>query len=233
MMQDRNKPLNEIKEVAGEKEKMQNEIDTTWSTDYLDENGKVALKCGCLSIFTPRRVGNLNTICFKIRGLFESEEDLADRIENLKKKYPHDPIQRLDVGLWCVDTDVASLSNEDRLKQLNYAMKCHIDNLATETEEFEKRRENMVSEAENHAKVTSINNKKARRKAKKEALTNKSVAQEQNISPAPKPKSRPSEVHSLNKGKDDKPIKQVMDFLYDEILGENTRQNYKINRMPL
>jgi hypothetical protein len=234
MMQARNKPLNEIKEIANAKEKIIPEIDTAWSIDYLDENEKVALKFGCMSIFTPKRVGNLNTICFKIRGMFETPEELAERIENLKKKYPHDPIQQFDVGLWSVDTDVETLSNEERLKQLNYAMKCHLDNMVTEAEEFEKRRDTMVEEAQNHAKMTSINNKKAKRQARKEEAQKKAAEQTSSTKPSTKPSPKPTKtvaksknpqqkIHSLVGGEDDKAIKEIMDLLYDE----KTRGKYE------
>lgn len=234
MMQDRNKPLNEIKELASEKERMVKLIDDAWSTDYLDENEQVALKYGCVSIFTPKRIGNLNTICFKIRGLFETTEDLADRIENLKKKYPNDPIQQLEIGKWCVDTDSMSLSDTDRLKQLNYAMKCHIDNMALEAEEFDKRRETMKTDAENHAKLTALNNKKEKRKARRQvkreakADAKSDTKSDTKVTPSQsipehsksKPVKKSSTTHSLTVA-DDKNIQRIMDFLHDdELLGK-------------
>ena len=231
LMQDKNKPLNEIKAEAEIKEKMIVEIDEAWKTDHLDENESVALKYGCGSIFTPKRVGNLKQICFKIRGLFETIDELTNRVAELKKKYPNDPIQTFELGKWCVDSDSKTMTDETKLKQLNYAMKYHIEHLSTEEEEFLKRKKTMKEDAENHAKLTAINNKKAQRKANRDARSGKKnntdsttdTAQtdlKPKSQPKPKPKSQSqsSEIHSLGNGTDDKPIRQLMNFLNDDEL---------------
>ena len=41
----------------------------------------------------------------------------------------------------------------DLLKKLNYSMKCHLDNLETEQEEFNERKDRMKSQAKQEGKI--------------------------------------------------------------------------------
>jgi len=169
MMQEENKPLNEIKEEAGYREKIDQEIIEAYKTDYLDENPPVALKFACITIFSPKNIGNLKTLCFKVRGLFQTPAQLTKRIKKLESLYPRDQIQKLDVGKWCGFTELNDVEDTVVLQQLNYAMKCHIENLEVEKEEFEKRKKKMVETNEQEQKLKKLENRKAKRKEARKA----------------------------------------------------------------
>jgi len=223
LMQEKNKPLGEIKIEAAEKARLETEAEEAYKTDYLDENEPVPLRFGCFSIFTPKTVGNLKLTCFKVRGLFQTEEDLNTRIEQLEKLYPNDRIHRFNIGQWTVYTDSTTIDGLQMLKQLNYAMKCHLDTLETEADEFEKRKTEMKTEAEAKAKLTNMQNRKEKRKAKKKAKTQPKTDQtNQPVSastPAPAKKSAGNAVtHSLRDGEDNVAIRNIMDFLRDDEL---------------
>lgn len=164
MMQDENKPLNEIKEEAVHREKIDQEIIEAYKTDYLDENQPVALKFACITIFSPKNIGNLKTLCFKVRGLFQTPAQLIKRIKKLESLYPRDQIQKLEIGKWCGFSELNDIEDTIVLQQLNYAMKCHIENLEVEKEEFEKRRKKLVETTEQEQKLKKLENRKANRK---------------------------------------------------------------------
>ena len=164
MIQEVNKPTNEIKDTALKMEKMNSEIDECFKTDYLDENEPTALKYGCATIFTPKHIGGLKTVIFKIRGLFQTQQELEKRINRLKKLYPNNRIHRFEVGKWCAYSDNDFADPEILLKQLNYAMKCYLDNMENEKENFEKRKQTLQDETENEAKLQKESNQRQKRK---------------------------------------------------------------------
>jgi hypothetical protein len=108
--------------------------------DYLIENEPVALKYGCLSIYSPHKIHGLENYCFKVRGLFGTQEELMSRTCHLVESYPDDPVYSFEVGKWCAFTE-EPISAEKALQQLNYVMKCYLDHLTQEKVEFEKRRQ--------------------------------------------------------------------------------------------
>lgn len=229
LMQETNKPLNEIKVEASERERMEGEIEEAWKTDLLLDNDPVPLKFGCISIFTPKNIGNLKQPCFKIRGLFQVESEMEERLSQLEKLYPNDAIYKLEIGKWMVYSDSKTLQGEILLKQLNYAMKMYLDMLATEKKNYEERKDKMVSEAETQANVRKHKNKKERREEKKnkrkpqEAVSLTSAKPNPNSTkpPVPEPtvpKPKKDENHSLRKGTDETIIKNMMDFLNDDEL---------------
>lgn len=221
LMQEKNKPLSEIKVEAEEKVRIEAEAEEAFKVDYLDENEPVPLKFGCISIFTPKSVGNLKHPCFKIRGLFQTSEELEARISQLEKLYPDDRIHRFNIGQWTVYSDSTTIDGSQMLKQLNYAMKCHLESIATEKEDFEKRKDTMTTNAENEAKATKIKNRKERKKAKKQAKK-----PDQDPVPVQTPTSAPTKSiadvastnHALQDGPDAAAIQNIMDFLRDDEL---------------
>ena len=173
MVQNENVPCKEIKDIAANLEKINLEMEKCFETDYLDENDPSALKYGCLTIFSPKHIGGLKTLCFKIRGMFQTVPELNKRIKKLQRLYPDDRIYNFEIGKWC------SFSENDKVeplvlqKQLNYAMKQYLDTLSTEQEEFEKRKESMKNKAEQEGKLVNAKNRREKRKAKRAAKKSK------------------------------------------------------------
>jgi hypothetical protein len=229
LMQEKNKPLNEIKIEASERERLDNEATEAYATDYLDVNEEVPLKYGCISIFTPKNILNLKEPCFKIRGLFETEEDLNERVARLEKLNPKDKIYKFELGKWYVYSD-SDLDGETLLKQLNYAMKCHLAALEVEEEEFLNRKEKMEAKAKEESenkKQTNLS-KKERRKAKRE--DKKAKQQEEGVSGTSEITNDDYKnnvdtykhtVHALREGEDNEHIRNLMNYLNDdELLGK-------------
>lgn len=173
MLQEENKPLNEIKDEAAKREKIDEEIEEAYKTDYLDENPPTGLKFVCISIYSPKKIGNLKTLCFKVRGLFQTVKDLNKRIKKLESLYPRDQIRKLEIGKWCGFCETDDVSDYAVLQQLNYAMKCHIEHLEVEKEEFEKRKDKMTKQNEDEQKLKQLDNRKARRKEARKNKRNK------------------------------------------------------------
>lgn len=226
LMEEYNKPLSEVKVEAGERTRLEAEATAAFDTDYLDVNDPVPLIYGCMSIFTPKSIKNLATPCLKIRGLFQTEEELLSRIAELEKKYPHDRIHRFKVGEWTVYSD-AAIPGQQMLEQLNYAMKCHLDAMATEADEFQERKEKMTEDAANQGKFQKMNNNRERRKAKKEAKAAKKNKQaDDTIASASTPAAsepaavptKPSADSATRKNETNEAILKLMDYLNDDEL---------------
>ena len=161
LMQETGAPLRSVKDEAASREKIRTEM-AEITEDYLDENPQVALKYGCISIFSPRQIGGLKTLCFKVRGMFETQSQLERRVRRLQRLYPNDRIYRFEVGKWCAFSETDGIEPQLLLDQLNYAMKMHIEEVSTEKDTFEKRKEDMM--AKNQADTsTAPDNRRARR----------------------------------------------------------------------
>ena len=63
-------------------EKLNNEISEAFKKDYLDEHKTSGLKFGCISLYSPKEIGGLSILCFKIRGLFETLDKAKKRAAN-------------------------------------------------------------------------------------------------------------------------------------------------------
>ena len=181
MMMEENKPTNEIREEAARRETIDAEIDECFKTDYLDENEPTGLKYGCMTIYSPKHIGGLSTLCFKVRGLFQTQSELVKRIRQLEKLYPNDRIYQFEVGKWCAFSEKDNVEPITLLKQLNYSMKCYLDNLSHEKEEFEKRKEKLMTKTDQETKVTLANN---RREKRKERLQAKKAAKKKDTNPS-------------------------------------------------
>jgi len=177
MMQEQDKPLKDVQAEAAERDRLDAAALAAFETDYLDLDEEVPLRFGCISIFTPKTIGGLNEPCFKVRGLFQTQEELSDRLNQLKRLYPDDRIFTFRVGQWTVYSDNQKLSGDQLLQQLNYAMKCHLDRMASEEDKFNERKTGLKTEAENEAKLRKMANLKEKRKEKRAARQAKKAAE--------------------------------------------------------
>ncbi|AFX92507.1 hypothetical protein CE11_00480 [Megavirus courdo11] len=167
MLVDEDKTVNQVKDVLSEIDKLRDEIEEANKHDYLDENPSVGLKFGCISLYSPKNIKNIDGLYFKVRGLFQTQNQLAKRVRELEKLYPHDKIYTFEVGKWSVYSD-NNLDHDLLLKQLNYCMKCYLDNLVNEREEFEKRKQRLQENTEQESKIVKLRNRQEKRRAKRE-----------------------------------------------------------------
>ncbi|XWV25116.1 hypothetical protein QJ856_gp0660 [Tupanvirus deep ocean] len=212
-----NKPMQDIKEIAESMEKIKVEMEESFKTDYLDENESVGLKYGCMTIYSPKHIGGLKTLCFKVRGLFQTPSELNKRVRALERLYPNDRIYKFEIGKWCAYSENDNADPMELLKQLNYTMKCHLENLEHEKEEFEKRKEKMQSQTEQESKLTKARNRAEKRKEKREAAKRKKAGLTDKL-PEDEPvvkENKLEPVSSLGNTVDDVAIQNVINFLDD------------------
>ena len=126
--------------IAMSVEQVQSKIDEAWETDYLTEEPPNALKYGCLTIFSPVHIKNLKDVCFKVRGVYETQTELQKRYTKLKKQYPHDRIYTFEIGKWSAFSEDDKMPITEILKQANYTMKCYNEYRKEENANFEERR---------------------------------------------------------------------------------------------
>ena len=170
LLKDDSRPANSTKKEIEARELMNREINLC-TDDYLDENLPCAFKFGCVTFFSPTHIKGLTTFCFKIRGLFEDEQSLRLRVDELKRKYPHDRIHIFEVGKWTPYTDANQFDGNKLLSELNYAMKCHNENMEKEKDEFDARKNELQKRNEQQASTTKklTNAQKKREKRAKKA----------------------------------------------------------------
>ena len=206
--------VNDAKEKLAQLEKLTVEMDECFKTDYLDENDPVALKYGCISIYSPRNIGGLKTLCFKVRGLFQTREELDERITRLSRLYPRDRLAAFEVGKWTVFSETDGMDPTVQIKQLNYAMKVYLESLTHEKEEFDERKASMVNKANQEAAVTKKNNRREKRREKRQAR--------QAEPPVASPVEPPKPVESLTtKPVDNAAIQNIIDYLNEPDLKKN------------
>ena len=215
MMQETNKSIEDIRDAAEKLNNLKAEIEECYKTDYLDENESIGLKYGCMTIFSPRHIGGLKTLCFKIRGLFQTPSELNRRIRKLKSLYPNDRIYKFEVGKWCVFSENDNADPLEMLKQLNYSMKCYLENLETEKEDFEKRKETLQAKTEQESKLTRAKNRKQKRKEKIQAAKNKKDGLVDKVANDNTPinKQNAPLVDSMGNTADDAAIQNILDYL--------------------
>lgn len=227
-----------VKQKATEIELIQKQI-TELQTDYLDENAPTGLKFGCLTVYSPARVIGLEQYCFKIRGLFDSKDELDKRIRKLKAINPNDRIYAFEVGKWCALPDSEDIERPDLY--LNYLMKCHLDKIETDNKEFEERKNAGIKKNEDHAKLQLIENRQKKRaeqrklkKQRKQAID----AQTQTTSQVPsavseattpvKPENISKPIDTVMNESDRSAIEEIANFLDDPEL----RNRYGSNPNP-
>lgn len=194
-LQEEKKTEKEVKKITDEIDRMRNEMEECSKEDYLDENEPTGLKYGCISIFSPKNIGGLSTLCFKVRGMFETIYQLNKRVQKLQQIYPNDRLYSFEVGKWCSFCEKDdTISPSNLLEQLNYFMKCYIASVKTEKEEFEKRKEQLQSKTDQESKMVKSRRQDRKKKTRKEPIN-------------PEPQAPETE--------DDQAIKEIMDYLED------------------
>jgi hypothetical protein len=133
---------------------MDEAMDEMYKTDYLDVDQGSSLKYGCISFYSPKRIGGLKQLCFKVRCICENQDQLQKRIQALKKSTPNEPLAIFEVGKWHPYHETVDNLTEDALKQLNYCMYHYIESIKIEAQEFEARKEaEMKKAAEKNAET--------------------------------------------------------------------------------
>ena len=225
MIKEEIRPMNEIKDEAARRETVDAEIEECSKIDYLDENEPTGLKYGCMTIYSPRHIGGLSTLCFKIRGLFQTQSELTKRIKRIESLYPNDRIYTFEVGKWCAFSEKDNIETSVLLKQLNYSMKCYIDNLEHEKEEFDKRKEKLQSKTEQESKAKLANNRKEKRKNRllaKKAGNNQLIDNTDHSVQPSSPKNdnaksvtEENKITSMGNAEDDAAIIKILNYLDD------------------
>lgn len=171
MIQQEETSVKEIKEKAIQIDHIEKEIAEFTGKDFLDENEPVALKYGCITIYSPKNIGGLKTLCFKIRGLFQTKSQLVCRIKELKSLYPYEisSTYTFEVGKWNGFSEKQYTEPEFILKGLNYVMKRYLDNLQSEEEEFNKRTSELQTKTVQEAEMVRRKNNREKRKNKKKS----------------------------------------------------------------
>jgi len=237
MLNEESRPANSIKEEASAREIMDKEMEEAMTIDYLDENDPIGLKFGCITLFIPNNIKGLQTMCFKIRGLFQTLDSAKKRSVKLEKLYPRDQIHIFEIGKWCPFVCGQNVDDNTQLMRLNYAMKCYLENLVDETEKFEERQKELVSKNtketnENKNKNDAEQNvqkfKSAKEKRKERKKQNKmnetqhnnsETTNESGVSHGEVLNTEPQIVSSGN-DVDDENIKSILNFLNDPELNE-------------
>ena len=199
-------------------EEMDKEIDLL-TEDYLIDNSPRPLRFGLVTIFSPKKIKGLKILCIKVRGIFQTLEELNKRSKKLIQLYPHDPIYQFEIGKWTPFSDEDS-TNETKLKQLNYAMYKHLGNLEVETEEFEKRKEEMKERINDQSKLTAMKNRRSKRKGKKEKKEEVKI---------------PAHIPLTNNSEDNDSIQEIVNYLDDPELRDRfaISSNNKTDRIEV
>lgn len=151
-----------------ELEQIESEIGEASAIDYLDENEPVGLKFGCISIYSPKHISGLEFLCFKIRGVYETMVEVNKRVRRLKELSPSDRIYKFEVGKWCAFTENDFIDQQKLNFELNYCIKCYLDQMQIEKDEFTKRKDSLINMTKAEAKQTAAKNRRERRRAKRE-----------------------------------------------------------------
>lgn len=211
LVREEQKKPREVKEEITQREKVELELEETFKTDYLDENEPIPLKYGLISIYSPKQIAGLKILCFKIRGMFQTIVQLQQRMKDLASLYPHDRIYQFEVGKWCAYSE-KEIDDAKKIKYLNYAMKCYLENLKIEREEFEKRKQELQTTTEQESKLQKIKNKHEKRKDKrKEKVAMPHLDKDDKID---KDNKNRGEIKSLNQ-EDEDAIKKIINYLDD------------------
>ncbi len=223
-------------------EKIKEEINECFATDYLDENDPVGLKYGCITVYSPSKIGGLKTLCFKIRGLYQTPSELNRRVRRLQTLYPNDCIYKFEIGKWTPYSDDITMDHLDMLKELNYCMKCHLDNLEHEREEFVKRKDKLKTETEQASKMLKSKNRREKIKEKRNEKRQRAQANKISNPDAPKEETITANgmnmvsdsVTSFGNAEDDQAIQNIINFLDDpELRGKFAVDQNKLQTMEV
>ena len=140
-------------------------INESKNIDYTPTNIPVSLKFGCITIYSPAKIGGLKTTCFKIRTMSDNMNSINKKIRMYKTKYPNDEIGLFHIGKWtCVPLVPTPIVPVD---QLNYAMKIYLDNLKNADEEFDQRKNEHSKNIPSHDQQQTKTKNKKQKKHKK------------------------------------------------------------------
>lgn len=122
---------------------IKDDIVKTWEIDYLDESAKVPITCGIVTIYSPYKIMGINRYYLKINGLFDSDYRLDKFVKKYNKMNNVKPdIYRFDIGEWSAYSDIdVQYDATELLMQLNYCMKCYLDQIDAQNAEFNERME--------------------------------------------------------------------------------------------
>lgn len=159
-------------------EKMDQEIEAAFLNDYLDIEEEKPFKYALITIYSPSKMKGLDSTYFKVRGIFESENQLNERLKYLIENFPDDEIYKINLGLWTAVPKIDFETSRDVEKRLNYLMKAHIDNIEYERQEFEERKKRECEKNREHGQATKTEHKKKKRQKKKKTPTKTSIYQD-------------------------------------------------------
>lgn len=214
--------IREVKNKAEILERLATAVKETEDVDYLDENPPIALKFGCLSIYSPKVIGGLSTLCFKVRGLFQTQSELVERNRTLQRLYPNDKVYNFEIGKWCSFSETGGIDEILLSRQLNYAMKLHLESIKTEEEKFMKRKVEMEDQAKQDTKIKQQENRREKRRARKAAKKSATKTPTESSSPTPSvpstiaPAPEP-ELDLIGDEDDAAAIQKMIEFLEDPV----------------
>lgn len=208
-------------EMLEQKKVMEENMVECYKTDYLEENEPVALRYGCMSLYSPERIKNLSTTCIKVRGLFQNKNELMKRVRQLQTQNPDDPLSTFEIGKWIALPSDNETNGLVILQRFNYVMKCYLDNLEVAKEEFETRKNKMKEGAEKEAEHTKRKNKRERRRNEKKKNVETPV---QTKLPEPE-----RDIQHVGTAEDMKNIESMINFLDDPEL----RNKYPADKSTL
>lgn len=115
--------------------------------DYLTESEPVGLRYGCISIYSPKTIKGLKTLCFKVRGLYETIGELQDRVSRLQATSPLDNVYLFEVGKWTPISEDIKIAPALSEKRLNYCMLKYHEWFENQTKEFEENKKTLLESA--------------------------------------------------------------------------------------
>lgn len=209
--------------IAMDKERMAVEMKECFNKDYLKVHQGSPYKIAFMTVYSPKKIGGLSQLSFKIRAVVSLESHAKKALAHLKNNYMIDDIFRAPIGYWCPYVET-KMDNTEQLMKLNYAMKCHMDNLETERAEFETRKEKMMEQNKEQASVTKkINRRRKRAEDKiKESTSTETTSNSESIKTVDNKETneyqrRPDLSHIGNSEYEDK-INKLFDYLRDDDL---------------
>jgi hypothetical protein len=147
-----------------------------------------------------------------------------------------DQIHVFEIGKWIpyseagpnsgglmMDSSYTKIDSRDMLTHLNYAMKCHLENMHKEKEDFDARKDELQKKNEEQAQVTKKLNKKLKKADKKSTAkqTGPKADQtpEQPVAQTSNPvQSKMPSIQSIGSGPDEDKIRMIFNYLNDEEL---------------
>jgi hypothetical protein len=202
---------------------MDEQMEECFKTDYLDVHPHAGHQFGCISFYSPKRIGGLKQLCFKVRCLSETPERLQKRIQAFKKSTPNEPLAIFEVGKWHPYHETQDNLTEQALKQLNYCMCHYIESIKIEAQEFEARKK---------AEIEKAAEKNAETKNKNEELASEDTNPDENTTATSASASASKFLATLD-AKDQAAIADLMAYLDDPELRDRTKVSGPLEQMVI